>query len=206
MKKIVYVIFLSHFIFIIKFMKIFFILLSVLAFMCFEKYVLKENVNRKGVLVFIGIEMVSSLFLSSSHFYSMIIMFTYLACLFYQDKKTYYISKWWIIPTVLVTLIFNGRYSIASSFLFGVPCMILYFLRKEWIGSADVCFMFYFGLVLGIEKMFVCMFIAIFLGFIFLLFSKNKLVPFVSCLCIGAWIALLKGYGIYFSIYGMILT
>ncbi|MGN1277185.1 MAG: hypothetical protein ACI4UK_09385 [Floccifex sp.] len=65
------------------------------------------------------------------------------------------------------------------------------------MGSADVCFIFLFALCLGYQRMMVALFISLFCGFIFYAL-KQRLIPYCSCLAIGVFIALWKGYSIFY--------
>ena len=70
-------------------------------------------------------------------------------------------------------------------------------IKSDWIGSADVCYLTFFGFYLGIERMLVALYISVLLGFLWILYKKKHILPYVSCLCIGVWIATLKGYTIF---------
>ena len=93
-----------------------------------------------------------------------------------KDYETMYIEKYWIF------LFVSG---------------IIKLIKSDWIGSADVCYLTFFGLYLGIERMLVALYISILLGFLWILYKKKHILPYVSCLCIGVWIAVLKGYTIF---------
>ena len=71
-------------------------------------------------------------------------------------------------------------------------------IRTEWIGSADVCFFTFFGFYLGMERMLVALYISVLLGFLWIVYKKKHILPYLSCLSIGVWIAYLKGYTIFY--------
>ncbi|MGM9947991.1 prepilin peptidase [Floccifex sp.] len=118
----------------------------------------------------------------------------FLYCLCLQDYYTYHISKIWIPFSILFLIHFHKLYFL-NAILFSFPCFLMYL--KKGMGSADVCFIFLFALCLGYQRMMVAFFISIFCGFIFYAF-KQKLIPFCSCLAIGVFIALWKGYTIFY--------
>ena len=119
-----------------------------------------------------------------------------------KDYETMYIEKYWIIPSFLL-LCFCSSYLP----LFNRVCTILVFLlvsgtikmiKPDWICISDVCFLNFFGFYLGIERMLVALYISVLLGFIWILYKKKHILPYLSCLSIGVWIAYLKGYTIFY--------
>lgn len=132
----------------------------------------------------------------------------YLLVVCIQDAKTMYFSKRWILPSLILGLLVWKPYdlwgSLLGAILFGLPSLCMFHCRKDWIGSADVCFLFYFGWILGYERMIVAMFIALIIGFLWLGLGKRffaaKEIPFVSCLAIGVSISLFCGYRIWYSL------
>ena len=112
-----------------------------------------------------------------------------------------YIEKYWIFPSILL-LFFCSSYvpvlnRIYTSLVFLFVSGTIKLIKSDWIGSADVCYLTFFGLYLGIERMLVALYISILLGFLWILYKKKHILPYVSCLCIGVWIAVLKGYTIF---------
>lgn len=130
----------------------------------------------------------------------------YLMALAIQDFKTMYISKKWISITILFSIIlFRYSYVEFSNRLFGactygVVSLFMYIVKSNWLGSADVIFLFLFGFLLGYERMTVSMIIALTIGFIWILVLKKDKIPFLSCLCIGVLISILYGYSIYYHL------
>lgn len=130
------------------------------------------------------------------------IFFLYLECLLFQDAKSYYIGPEWILPTVMLLLIYFNFFpvSILGACMFGVPCFVLYRVKSNWLGSADVIYFFIFGGILGVERMLVAVSIALICGFVWLLIKPNSLVPFCSCLSVGVMISILKGYTLWYTL------
>ncbi len=130
-------------------------------------------------------------------------LYFYLLCLSIQDIRTYTISKRWVLFS-FGFLLLVGQKSFVASILFGIPCFIFY-RYKKWMGSMDVYFIVLFSYVLGIERMIICMYVAILFGFLWFLFTKNKYCPFLSCLSIGFIVAMEKGYFIYYFLVKIII-
>lgn len=130
------------------------------------------------------------------------IVYFYLICLSIQDIKTYYISKRWMFLSLIIFLL-PAKYSIATALVFGLPCGFFY-KTKRWMGSMDVYFVTLFGFILGWQRMIICMYVSIFLGFLWFVFSKKKLCPFLACLSLGFILAFEKGYTIYYICLQMI--
>lgn len=177
-------------------MKIFFILFLCLIFLAFDRIFFKKNVPIWIVLVlFICMGFLISCI--SSSFYKMMSIFTFLFIFSYQDIQTYYYSKKWFILLFLFSSLWVQNWHYLCGFFYFFCSFILYCWKPEWIGSMDIMMMSCFGLILGFERMIVCIFISILCGLLYWMFSKNKLIPFVSCLCIGFFISLLRGFQIY---------
>ena len=112
-----------------------------------------------------------------------------------------YIEKYWIFPSILL-LCFCSNYvplfnRVCTSLVFLLVSGTIKIIRTEWIGSADVCFLTFFGFYLGIERMLIALYISVLLGFLWILYKKKHILPYLSCLSIGVWIAYLKGYTIF---------
>lgn len=136
----------------------------------------------------------------------------FLACLFYQDYKTMYIHRIWIVFSFLFYLICKDYVGFKNSFLTGlfyffVSGSMKYF-KRNWIGSADVCFLSFFGFFLGFERMFVALEISLIVGFIWIFIlkiqKKECICPYISCLCIGVYVAWIKGYTIFYLLCDLI--
>lgn len=127
------------------------------------------------------------------------VLWVYLIVLGYRDWKDQYISLWWIPPSLVVFSLYPPTIDwehVCGAFLFGLPGAYMYHFKEHWIGSADVCFLFFFGLILGYQRMIIAMLVALPLG-IFWSFRKRD-VPFITCLCVGIWIAHRMGYKIWY--------
>lgn len=131
--------------------------------------------------------------------------YVFLWCLFYQDYKTMYISKRWIPLVFLFYLLSHSYISFIDSFCTGFffLCLtgIMKYLHPNWLGSADVCFLTFFGFFLGYQRMFIALEISVMIGFIWMLVlymqKKECILPYLSCLSIGVYIAWIKGYTIF---------
>ena len=113
-----------------------------------------------------------------------------------------YIEKYWIFPSILL-LCFCSNYvplfnRVCTSLVFLLVSGTIKIIRTEWIGSADVCFFTFFGFYLGMERMLVALYISVLLGFLWIVYKKKHILPYLSCLSIGVWIAYLKGYTIFY--------
>ena len=115
---------------------------------------------------------------------------------FYNDAKTYYISPMWMLVCLSFLLIWQPIYW-DSFVVFLFPVLIMKGIKKDWIGWADVFFIGLFALILGWQRMVVCMFLSVFCGFVYCLFFPKRLIPFVSCLCIGFVVSFWRGFLIY---------
>lgn len=177
-------------------MKIFFILCLSLCFLVFDRISFQRNVPYWFVFLLF---MFVSVFISSlsSSFYKMMAIFTFLMIVSYQDIQTYYYSKIWFLLILLFTLGWVCHWHYFCGLFYFLCSYCLYRMKKEWLGSMDCMVLTCFGLILGFERMIVCLLISILCGLVYHLFSKNKMIPFVSCLCIGFFISLLRGFQIY---------
>lgn len=121
-----------------------------------------------------------------------------------KDYKTMYIEKYWILPSSLL-LIFCSSYvpllnRILTSLIFLLLSGGIKYFKTDWIGSADVCFLVFFGFYLGMERMLVALYISVIIGFVWLYIKKESILPYLSCLALGVWIAYLKGYTLFYFI------
>lgn len=119
-----------------------------------------------------------------------------------KDYATMYIEKYWILPSILL-LCFCSNYvplfnRVCTSLVFLLVSGTIKIIRTEWIGSADVCFLTFFGFYLGMERILVALYISVLLGFLWIVYKKKHILPYLSCLSIGVWIAYLKGYTIFY--------
>ena len=108
-----------------------------------------------------------------------------------KDYETMYIEKYWIFPSILL-LFFCSSYvpllnRVSTSLVFLFVSGTIKLIKSDWIGSADVCYLVFFGL-----------YISVLLGILWILYKKKHILPYVSCLAIGVWIAVLKGYTIFY--------
>ncbi|MCF0106731.1 MAG: prepilin peptidase [Holdemanella sp.] len=135
-------------------------------------------------------------FLVNDHLFYTFLLGFFLYSMAYKDYRSYYIHPL-CIPISIVFLVVQPYHPPFSflSLLFGF--VGIYFYSKQSMGSMDLYFLFYFGIYLGYERMIVSIFISIVIGCIFLLIKKEKLIPFITCLSIGVWISLLRGYTLF---------
>lgn len=94
-----------------------------------------------------------------------------------KDYATMYIEKYWIFPSILL-LCFCSNYvplfnRVCTSLVFLLVSGTIKIIRTEWIGSADVCFLTFFGFYLGMERMLVALYISVLLGFLWILKRKK---------------------------------
>lgn len=121
-----------------------------------------------------------------------------------KDYKTMYIEKYWILPSGIL-LIFCSSYvslfnRVSTSLIFLILSGSIKYFKPDWIGSADVCFLTFFGFYLGMERMLVALYISVITGFVWMYIKKESILPYLSCLAIGVWIAYLKGYTLFYFI------
>lgn len=134
----------------------------------------------------------------------------FLYCLFLQDLQTMYISKKWIFPSLFIASLFLYQYwNISSSLValiaYGLPVFLLFTFKKDWIGSADVCFISYFSLLLGYQRMSVAILISTLSALLFCVLFRKKEVPFLCFLSFGIYFSVLFGYRIWYAIFNFIL-
>ena len=110
----------------------------------------------------------------------------------YMDYREYYVSPVWMALSTCLIVLWK-RIDVVCCLLYVIPVFILY-RWKRWMGSADVFYIGLFALVLGQERMFVCMLISIGLGFCL---GYKRLIPFVSCLWVGFVLSLRRGFLMY---------
>lgn len=133
-------------------------------------------------------------------FYGLLFLFS----VFYNDIKTMYFSKVWSLISLPFLLCFPSVSFLnrcMSSLIFFLVSFCMYKFHRDWLGSADVCFLGYFGFCLGFERFLVALYISLLIGFIwlFVLYVQKKacILPYLSCLSIGVWIAWMRGYTLF---------
>lgn len=94
-----------------------------------------------------------------------------------KDYETMYIEKYWIFPSILL-LFFCSSYvpllnRICTSLVFLFVSGTIKLIKSDWIGSADVCYLVFFGFYLGIERMLVALYISVLLGIFWILYKKK---------------------------------
>ena len=119
-----------------------------------------------------------------------------------KDYETMHIEKYWIFPSLLF-LFFCSSYvpllnRVCTSLAFLFVSGTIKLIKSDWIGSADVCYLAFFGFYLGIERMLVALYTSVLLGILWILYKKKHILPYISCLAMGIWIAVLKGYTIFY--------
>ncbi len=127
-----------------------------------------------------------------------VFFYIYLFGLACQDAKSMYINKWWILLSIPFLFVFPIHiYSSLLSIGYGI---IGYFFYKKmhWLGSADVYFFFYFGILMGYERFSVAICIGSVLGLGFALLFKKKQIPYLTFLTIGILISYACGYSIWY--------
>jgi hypothetical protein len=135
------------------------------------------------------------------------VVLTVLILLFLQDMDTMYLSVKWLVPVFIASVVWCSFdpvlliERILGMLLYGLPAACMHLLKKEWIGSADCTALILSGWVLGWERMIIAFMVSAVVGiiwFIFLMLKKRALfIPYISCLSIGIWISLLRGYTIF---------
>lgn len=106
-----------------------------------------------------------------------------------KDYETMYIEKYWIFPSILL-LFFCSSYvpllnRVSTSLVFLFVSGTIKLIKSDWIGSADVCYLVFFGFYLGIERMLVALYISVLLGILWILYKK-KAYPSL-CIVFGNW-------------------
>lgn len=94
-----------------------------------------------------------------------------------KDYETMYIEKYWIFPSILL-LFFCSSYvpllnRICTSLAFLFVSGTIKLIKSDWIGSADVCYLAFFGFYLGIERMLVALYTSVLLGILWILYKKK---------------------------------
>ena len=97
-----------------------------------------------------------------------------------KDYETMYIEKYWVFPSILL-LFFCSSYvpllnRICTSLVFLFVSGTIKLIKSDWIGSADVCYLTFFGFYLGIERMLVALYISVLLGILWILYKKTHLI------------------------------
>ena len=137
---------------------------------------------------------------TSSWFYGWWFTLFCLLQIFWQDLKSYYISPAWMLVCLSFLIVWHPFYG-DSFLIFTLPVFCIQKWKKDWIGVADVYFIGLFAGILGWQRMVICMFLSIACGFVFAILFPKRLIPFVSCLCIGFAVSFWRG----FSIYGILM-
>lgn len=184
-------------------MKIFFIIFCIIFLWIYLVYNLNKRYMKLGTLLFITLSYLTLYFGSNEEFFRLMVFQLYVCCIGFQDYETYYVSKQWVLFSVILIVCFLDSIYI-SGISFSIVACLMYLCKKNWIGCADIGILFVFGLILGFKRMFVCLLIAIGIGLLFCILSKKKIIPFITFLCIGAYIAILKGFSIWYMIYGIL--
>ena len=187
-------------------METLFILVCTFVVSIYEIKVLQQTEKNEPIL-FSLCSLACIPFVSQDRFWFTQLFFTFLFCLFEQDRHTFYISRNWLIPCICIIICFimfyKQVYGIAS-LLYSVPALLLHRRHPEWIGIADVYFLCFFGLLLGIHRMMIAVLISIVFGLFWIILKQNKMIPYVSCLCVGVWISYLKGYVLWVYLFNLI--
>ena len=97
-----------------------------------------------------------------------------------KDYETMYIEKYWVFPSILL-LFFCSSYvpllnRVCTSLVFLFVSGTIKLIKSDWIGSADVCYLTFFGFYLGIERMLVALYISVLLGILWILYKKTHLI------------------------------
>lgn len=136
-----------------------------------------------------------------------------LIIIFIYDLKHYLIPDKVLIPAILVAILFNFfvasegsvitffiNYFFAGLILFGFFFLIFFFSKGNWLGFGDVKFVLFMGVLLGLEKSFLALFIASLagsvIGILLILFQKKQfksLIPFGPFLATGTFIMMVFG-------------
>lgn len=137
-----------------------------------------------------------------------VLFYSMLLAIGIQDMRTYYISRWWLLVLVpvgigmLIVYPVPVRESVTGACLYGLPGLLMHHWHRDWIGSADVGFFFYYGYLLGCYRMMVAMCISLFIAFIWLFIKKKRnqsMIPFLTCMSLGVGLSFFKGYAIWYS-------
>lgn len=94
-----------------------------------------------------------------------------------KDYETMHIEKYWIFPSLLF-LFFCSSYvpllnRVCTSLAFLFVSGTIKLIKSDWIGSADVCYLAFFGFYLGIERMLVALYTSVLLGILWILYKKK---------------------------------
>lgn len=94
-----------------------------------------------------------------------------------KDYETMHIEKYWIFPSLLF-LFFCSSYvpllnRVCTSLAFLFVSGTIKLIKSDWIGSADVCYLAFFGFYLGIERMLVALYTSVLLGILWILNLKK---------------------------------
>lgn len=123
-----------------------------------------------------------------------------LGCAWIEDWKSRCFSSWWLlaVPLLFAGLRWNPDAAWASR-LGGMSYGLLsvWFVCKKKMGSADLICLLVMGFVLGFERMSIALGIACLAGLMCLAAFRLDDVPFVSFLCLGYLISLVRGYTIF---------
>ena len=189
-------------------MDAFFILVCTYAASIFERHVLQRTEKNEWITFGLCSFLVQP-FLSQDIFWFSQLFFTFLFCLFEQDRHTYYISWHWLIVCVCIAIGFVGTFQSLpwqGALLYSVPALFLHRRKPEWIGIAVVYFLGFFGCLLGMHRMMVAVLISVLFGLLWSVFRQKKMIAYVSCLCVGVWIAYVKGYYLWDILFSLLST
>jgi hypothetical protein len=111
-----------------------------------------------------------------------------LACL--QDWKCQYFSKGWLVLLCVCVLVLSGMPAFSVSFLerslaLSFCAFLSLFVKKEMLGSADVCFLAACGFCFGFEIFSFGLILSCFGALLYGFLSKEKCLPFISFLSLG---------------------
>ncbi len=101
---------------------------------------------------------------------------------FIQDLFTRTFSRWWLLPAAILLAIVPWQAD--SSLLFCALVLLLWRLRPDWIGSADVTALFVLSLIAG-QSLYRLVVAACGFGLLYSLVRPQNTIPFVSCLAAG---------------------
>lgn len=131
---------------------------------------------------------------------------------FMQDFLHYRFEKTWLLPAACgaAGLFCLSPVPLISRLLsLGYVLVLLIFYFRHACGSTDIWCAAWMGLVLGTERMTICILIACLCGLLIqyvrrLCRIRQPMIPFVSCLCIGFMAALLRGWTLFDRFFGLI--
>ncbi len=134
-----------------------------------------------------------------------VFFYLYLIMLGWQDAKTMYISKKWIVPTIVLCVLWllqeplEWMDSFCGSCIYGGVALWMY-CKHHWLGSADVCYLFVFGFLLGYERMSIAIGLSALMGICICVCLKKEKIPYLTFLSCGIWVSYVYGYRIWFHL------